>query len=269
MHLPASGSARTIVLVHGWPGLPSDYGAVRDRLSGFRVFVPDLRGFGAGFRGGLAHDDATATAQARHVLRQADDAGATEGVIIGGYDIGSRIAQAAMRLEPARFGGAVITPAYPGIGSRAADPSLAPVFWYQHFHRERVVIELIDGKPDAVRAYLDHIWRSWSGPGVVNGPPNRDEVIAAYARPGAFAASIQWYVANRGYDGDASPLDIPTTMLWPGEDPLFPLEWADRLGDHFTRATLCPVEGVGHFIPSEVPEELSRAVTSLADAAPR
>ncbi|PPF87186.1 alpha/beta hydrolase [Pseudoclavibacter sp. RFBJ3] len=255
-----------VILVHGWPGLPSDYDAVRDALQPATTLVPDLRGFGAAFAGELPLAEATAEAHARRLLDGLADPASGGRTIIAGYDIGSRIAQAALRLDPSRFDGAVLTPAYPGIGDRATAPSLAPTFWYQHFQREPIAAELIDGRPDAVTSYLDYLWRTWSGAAAPQRHPQREELIAAYSRPGAFAASIQWYLANRGYAGELPPIETPTVMLWPTEDPLFPIEWADRLDDHFSRVSLHPVVGSGHLLPIEAPAAFVSAIRSLVVA---
>lgn len=252
-----------VVLVHGWPGLPSDYDAVQDELRPATVIVPDLRGFGAAFEGELPLKGATADAHARRLLSALEGVEVAGRTVIAGYDIGSRIAQAALRLDPSRFDGAVLTPAYPGIGDRATAPSLAPVFWYQHFQREPIAAALIDGNPDAVGRYFDYLWSAWSGPTAPSTHPQREELIAAYSRPGAFAASIQWYLANRGYVGDQPPIETPAVMLWPTEDPLFPIEWADRLGEHFTDITMRPVGGSGHFLPIEAPSAFVDAIRSL------
>ncbi|PPF47204.1 alpha/beta hydrolase [Pseudoclavibacter sp. AY1F1] len=252
-----------VILLHGWPGLPSDYDEVRDALLPATTIVPELRGFGTAFDGYLPLGEATAEAHAHRILDTLEDSVVGGRTIIAGYDIGSRIAQAALRLAPSRFDAAVLTPAYPGIGDRATAPSLAPTFWYQHFHREPIAAGLIDGKPGAVATYLDYLWHAWSGATAPQRHPHREELIAAYSRPGAFAASIQWYLANRGYAGDPSPIKTPTVMLWPTEDPLFPTEWADRLDDHFTRATLQFVAGSGHLLPIEAPAALASAIRSF------
>lgn len=249
-----------VVLLHGWPGLPSDYDEVVAGLAVDRVIVPDLRGMGAGYDGILDIEEATAQAHADRVLETLDAEGVDDGIVIVGYDIGSRIAQAALGTAPHRFRGAVLTPAYPGIGDRAASPSLASTFWYQHFHREPVAAALIDGDERAVRTYLTYLWETWRADAAP--PPHLDEIVAAYARPGAFAASLQWYVANRGYAADDEPITVPTTMLWPDSDPLFPVGWADRLSEHFSDVRLEVVTDCGHFIPVERADAVVRAIRS-------
>ena len=58
----------------------------------------------------------------------------------------------------------------------------------------------------------------------------------------------------------ADRLDIPTTVLWPEHDPLFPRAWSDRLDQFFTDVELRFVDGVGHFTPLEYPAQLAGAV---------
>jgi pimeloyl-ACP methyl ester carboxylesterase len=53
---------------------------------------------------------------------------------------------------------------------------------------------------------------------------------------------------------------VPTTVLWPEHDPLFPLGWSDRLDAFFADVTLRPLAGTGHFTPLEAPDAVARAV---------
>ena len=46
---------------------------------------------------------------------------------------------------------------------------------------------------------------------------------------------------------------MPTTVLWPEHDPLFPREWSDRIGEFFADARLTWLDGAGHFSPLEAP----------------
>lgn len=244
-----------VVMLHGRPGLPSDYEAVLAHLPGIRCVVPELSGLGTGFRGAMSRRTAPAEAHAERVLAGLPH---DASLLVVDYDIGSRIAQAMLRAAPHRFAGAVLTPGYPGIGTRAGDPGMAAQFWYQHFHRTPLAADLIDGRPDAVRAYLTYIVESWAADDRLATGSRFDDVVRQYARPGAFAASIAWYRDNVGY-ADGSPIRVPTTILWPDADPLFPLEWADDLDAWFTDVELRPVAS-GHFVSLEAPETVAEAI---------
>jgi pimeloyl-ACP methyl ester carboxylesterase len=129
--------------------------------------------------------------------------------------------------------------------------------------------ELIDGKPEAVRAYLRHFWTHWSGPGF---EPELDHLVEAYSAPGAFTASINWYRAGAGSVATSAAENAPapgerigvrTAVLWPEHDPLFPREWSDRLDEFFSDVRLRFVDGVGHYAPLEYPEVLAEEIVGL------
>ena len=126
-----------------------------------------------------------------------------------------------------------------------------------------------------MRAYLEHFWTHWSGPGYVPDAAELDRLADAYARPGAFTASINWYRAGAGTVAMAmqekapAPDDriaAPTTVLWPEHDPLFPREWSDRVDDWFADAQMRLLDGVGHFTPLEAPEAFAAAVLERVGA---
>jgi pimeloyl-ACP methyl ester carboxylesterase len=234
-----------VVLLHGWPGLPNDYRRLIPMLDkDFRVVVPDLLGFGAGFTGPVDYEDATADAHARRVL-SALHAEGIEDPVLAGYNMGSRIAQAMARAEPSSVRGLVITPGYPGIGARAAHP--------EHLPR-------IDGSEKAVRTYLTDLWREWAHDPKLVDDAGFEAVVSAYARPGAFTASLSWFRANPGSEGGVSRVTVPTTMLWPEEDPIFPIAWADALGEWFANYELVAVPSCGHCLPLEAPEVVAAAI---------
>ena len=123
--------------------------------------------------------------------------GLTRPVIVG-YDIGSRIAQTLAAERPDLVRALVISPPVPGIGRRILSPDAQREFWYQQFHRLELATELIDGNPGAVRAYLRYFWEHWSGPDFELPAQHLEDLVTAYAPPGAFAASIGWYRAGAG-----------------------------------------------------------------------
>ena len=117
-----------MLLLHGWPGDRTDYREVALLVSAAAdVIVPDLRGFGESDKHGA--DPAgqyNAAAQARSIIGLIDEL-ALGRPVIGGYDIGSRIAQAIARDRPDLVRGLVIAPPLPGIGDRILAPLARPV----------------------------------------------------------------------------------------------------------------------------------------------
>jgi pimeloyl-ACP methyl ester carboxylesterase len=274
----AGPGAPAVLLLHGWPGDRTDYRAVAPLLSAAAdVVVPDLRGFGESDKHQVhPASQYTAAAQARSLIALIGELGLTRPVIAG-YDIGSRIAQAIAAGRPDLVRALVIAPPLPGIGDRILQPQAQREFWYQAFHQLEVCTELIDGQPDAVRAYLRHFWSHWSGPDYVLAGDHLDHLVSVYGPPGAFAASISWYRAGAGsvaaslaeqVPAPDRRITVPATVLWPSHDPLFPRDWSDRIDDFFAAATLTGLDGIGHFSPVECPAGFAAAITAAAAGTP-
>jgi pimeloyl-ACP methyl ester carboxylesterase len=159
-------------------------------------------------------------------------------------------------------------PPLPGAGDRILSQDGLREFWYQPFHRLPLSHELIDGNPGAVRAYLAHFWDHWSARGWTLPDDRFDELVALYARPGAFMASIAWYRAGAGAVAQSAAeqppapgdrIKVPTTVLWGEHEPLFPPAWSDRLDEFYADVELEVLEGVGHFAPVEAPAAVAAA----------
>ncbi len=264
------GQGPAVVLLHGWPGDRTDYREVTALLAvAADVVVPDLRGFGESDK--HPADPAaqySADAQARSVIGLITELGLDQPVIAG-YDIGSRIAQTIARDRPDLVRALVIAPPLPGIGDRILRPEAQREFWYQSFHQLPLCTELIDGQPGAVGAYLRHFWSHWSGPEFELTEDHLEHLVSVYGPPGAFAASIAWYQAGAGSvarslaEQAPRPQDriaVPTSVLWPAHDPLFPADWSDRIGEFFSDATLTRLERAGHFSPLEAADAIASAI---------
>jgi pimeloyl-ACP methyl ester carboxylesterase len=245
-----------VVLLHGWPGSTHDYDAVADTLRQHTdLLVPELLSLEGG-----------ALERADRVLLQMAERGFEQAIVVG-YDVGSRVAQALARLRPQAVERLVLSPPLPGVGDRVLSPQAQAEFWYQPFHQLRLADALIDGNEPAVRAYLRHFWHHWSGPDWTVPADAFERLVATYAQPGAFTASISWYRAGAGTVAQAiaerppeARLDTPTTVLWGTHDPLFPTAWADRLDDHFLAARLHVLDRIGHFVPLEAPQAVLDAI---------
>jgi pimeloyl-ACP methyl ester carboxylesterase len=264
------GPGPPVVLLHGWPGDHADWDAVARALGDeLDVVVPDLRGFGESDKHLADPVDAySAAGQARSVIGLIDELG-LERPVMAGYDIGSRIAQEVARVSPASLRALVIAPPLPGVGERVLSASAQEEFWYQAFHQLSLAEQLIDGDRAAVRGYLEHFWTHWSGPQYEPSAHALDRLAAHYGEPGAFVASINWYRAGAGTvarslaEQAPSPderIGVPTTVLWPEHDPLFPVQWSDRLAEFFSDLQLRTMPEAGHFSPLEAPERFVQAL---------
>lgn len=267
------GDGPAVILLHGWPGSRRDYREVVPRLRGEAdLVVPDLRGFGESDRhADRAPAEYAAPAQAASVLGLIAELGLRSPILVG-YDIGSRVAQAMAREAPELVAGLVLSPPLPGIGERILSPRAMGEYWYQSFHQLALAEELMALGPPAVRAYLHHFWSHWSADGWEQPAEELERLVASYAAPGAFAASIAWYRAGAGAVArslaETAPttedrIAAPTLVLWGSEEPLFPLEWADRLDEFFAAAEFKALPGVGHFAPLEAPDAVADAVRAL------
>jgi pimeloyl-ACP methyl ester carboxylesterase len=271
-----SGSGSAVLLLHGWPGDRGDYRALVPLL-GDEVdqIVPDLRGFGESDKHAVdPRQGYSAAAQVRSLVALIDELGVGP-VLVAGYDVGSRVAQALARSAPERVRALVIAPPLPGVGDRVLRPEAQREYWYQAFHQLALVEQLVDGRRDAVSSYLRHFWEHWSGPAFQLAEADLERLVDHYAPPGAFTASIGWYRAGSGTVAtslaETAPaaedrIAAPTAVLWPEHDPLFPSAWADRLEEFFTTVTVTRLPQSGHFSPLEAPDAYLTAIrAALAD----
>lgn len=263
-----------VLLLHGWPGFWYDWRRVLPRLAEFTsVIALDLRGFGSSAKPDWpVHEAYSAEAQARNVLALLDQL-QVERIILGGYDIGSRVAQTLAHMAPERVHALVLSaPVYPGFGRRPLEPEAQRERWYQHFHQLLQADALIGHDQETVRLYLSHFYDHWVGNKQALRPAEFAEIVKTYAQPEAIRGSIAWYRAGGGSGqmaltaGDVPPVPIPhpTRILWGEADPILPPAWADRLSDTFSHLLGVHIlPAIGHFVPFEAPEAVVEAIRTV------
>lgn len=265
------GSGPAVVLLNGWPGDRHDYDLLAPKLSDrAEVITVDLRGYGESDK----HSDTAGSENMENWYGVKGEADAVShliekelglsNVILGGYDVGSFVAQTLASLRPDLIKGLVVSPPLPGAGRRILEVEPTRVYWYSSFIRTPLAEELLDGKPDAVRPFLRYLITYWSGPNHVVDENRINHLTEMYSQPGTFIGGSGHYRTNWNnpvtfYANETKPprnerITTPTSILWAEFDPCFPLSWSDRLDDFFTNWKMTVLKDCGHFTPIEAPD---------------
>lgn len=219
---------------------------------------------------GKAVEIADEQAFARDIVNLLDDLRMDQAILVG-HDIGSAVGAAVARMAPDRVRGLVLlNPTHPYIGDKRLRPDAIREAWYQSFHLLPLAEQLIDGETALVRLYLSHFYQHWAGERRI-APAEFEQVVGTYAKPGAFAASIQWYrarAARRGKPEELPPVTVPTVALWGDRDPMRPLDHREGFERAFPASTSRVLSGVGHFVPAEAPLDVIAAIKRLLTPSP-
>ncbi|MDE8349368.1 MAG: alpha/beta hydrolase [Acidocella sp.] len=262
LRVTETGQGRPLLLLHGWPEFWFTWAKIMPHLAAnFRLIAPDLRGFGGSDKTPPGYSTAMTAEQHANDLAALLDALNLPQVGLVAHDIGALIGQHLIRAHPGRVNRffAFDCP-YPGIGRRWIEGGQLRNSWYMWFHQTKLAVELVGHSRATLEIYLHHMMQ-----GGCQNKQAFDDNFADFVDnmlvPGNLQGGFNWYVSNaRAVPPPTQPIDIPTRILWPGADPVFPLAWMDRLGAFFSNLQLSVFEGVGHFPHQEQPDAAALAV---------
>lgn len=227
-----------VVLLHGIPGSAADWLPVAERLSDrHRVLVCDLLGFGASPRPSSI-DGLWADAQADALAPLID-----EPAIIAGHDFGGPVALTLYRRRPELFSRLVLM----ATNAFTDTPIPMPI---------RAVTWPLLG-PVAEHALM-------SGPAlrmIARGRADVGDRAQARATRLIFAAALR-ELAQRYAPIEATlpAIAVPTTVLWGDRDEFFSPADGHRLSAAVPGAELRVLEGAGHFVARERPDDVAAAI---------
>lgn len=253
-----SGEGTPVVLLHGFP----DSGRLwRNQVpaltgAGFRVVVPDLRGYGGS-------DKPAGVESYRMSALAADVSGLLDHLGIGrahvvGHDWGAALAWVLATARPDRVDHlAVLSVGHPA-SFAAAGLAQREKSWYMLlFQFEEVAEQWLSGDN-----WSD--FRAWAG------HPDADAVIAELEASGSLTPALNWYRANvRPRSLVAPPTDWPAVPgpvmgIWSDGDRFLTEAQMTRSRDHVAGSWRYErLSGPGHWMQLEAPDAVNDLLTDF------
>lgn len=273
---PADG--QPVILLHGWPYDIHSYADASALLAeqGFRVIVPHLRGFGSTrFLSADTVRNGQQAALAQDVIALMD-ALDIPSAVIGGYDWGGRTANNVAALWPQRYAGLVAVSGYITVNLAANLKPLAPEaelgWWYQYyFATPRGEL----GYRQNTKEFNRLIWTKAS-PLWRFDDTTYDLSAAAFDNPDHVAIVVhnyRWRLSlapgEPRFDADEArlagkpPVTVPAITI--GSD----FDGAAKDGAGYRSLYTGPyehrvLEGIGHNVPQEAPEQFTAAIADVS-----
>jgi pimeloyl-ACP methyl ester carboxylesterase len=256
-----TGEGRPVVLLHGFPDTGRLWRHQVPALAhaGFKVIVPDLRGYGASDK----PEDVDAYGipfLAGDVLGVLDAAGVERAHVVG-HDWGAALAWATASLVPDRVDHLVaLSVGHPGAFVAAGLEQRARS-WYMLLFQFKDVAEQWLSNNDWAN------FREWSG------HPDADAVIADLERNGSLTPGLSYYRANippESYVGP--PLELPpvqasTMGVWSSDDVALLEDQMTGSSKFVTGSWRYErIDGAGHWMQLEAPDKVNAL---LLDFLPR
>jgi len=258
-----AGAGPPVLLLHGWPDTSALWREVSSRLveAGHTVVTPDLRGCG---RSDKPTD--TASYAMRHlvgdVVAVLDDLG-TAPVALVGHDWGANLAWVSAIAAPERFSHlAALSVGHPtAFRSAGLDQQMRSWYTLLFFHEGVGEKFLRRHDYEAMRHWMGH--------------PDVEAVIAELERDGQMSAHLRWYRANLPPDAfvtdppTLAPVTVPTLGVWSsGDRALTEHQMTDSAQYCVNGFRYVRIERAGHWLPLDVPDELTRELVKFFHDAP-
>jgi pimeloyl-ACP methyl ester carboxylesterase len=300
LHLVDAGEGPLVVLSHGFPELGYSWRHQVPALvdAGYRVLVPDQRGYGRSSQPGATEDYDIAHLTG-DLVALLDDVGAERATFVG-HDWGALVVWSLALLHPARVDG-VVGMSVPFVPRGPAPPVtilrqlFGEAFFYMLHFQEPGVAEADLGRDPATTmrrllcaagpedgAGIDPAAFAPDGRGFVDRIPEADGLpdwltqaeldhyVAEFTRTG-FRGPVSWYRnLDRNWELTAHVADAhveaPSLFIGGSRDPVLimtpPSIGADRLADH--RGDVL-VDGAGHWVQQQSPTEVNAALLAFLD----
>ncbi|MEU6841560.1 alpha/beta fold hydrolase [Streptomyces sp. NPDC046716] len=234
------GDGTPVVLVHGHPFNRSLWAPQAGALTaaGFRVLVPDLRGYG---ESEVAEGKVLLSRFADDVLALLDHAG-VERAVLGGVSMGGQIAMEFHRRHPRRTSALVL--------SDTSAPAETPE---GKEHRARLADRLL---AEGMAGYADEVIDKMLAAYNVTALPRVAADVLAMMRatdPRGAAAALRGRAERPDYRESLAAARVPALVVVGADDVYTPVAEAEAIARLIPDATLAVIEGAGHLPGAEQP----------------
>jgi pimeloyl-ACP methyl ester carboxylesterase len=231
---------KTLILIHGAGGDHLSWPTQLRRLSGYRVFAPDLPGHGKSRGHGLQR-----IADYGEVILGWIQALQLPKVILGGHSMGGAIALWLAINHPDTLSGLVL------ISTGAVLPVNLSLI-------EELATQV--GFPTAIDKIMTWSFSSRIEPALAENVKKqmlklRPSVLAGDFRACDLVDQIQ----------DLGKVMVPTLVLVGDEDKMTPIRFSEQLKEGIDNVEMIVIKGSGHMLPLELPEETARNVRGFMD----
>jgi pimeloyl-ACP methyl ester carboxylesterase len=267
----AEGAGPTILCLHGFPDHARSF---RSQLpafarAGFRAIAVTMRGYEPSSQ--PVDGDYQLLRMAEDVAAWVDDLGAGR-VHLVGHDWGAIIGYCVAAMWPERLRSlTTLAIANPGrfVPAVRRHPGQLLKSWYTFFFQIRGLAEAVVARRDG--AFIEKLWRDWS-PGWELPADELAAVKATFAKPGVVHASLGYYRAMFDLAARdartvrsrlARPIEVPTLALTGALDGCMDTRLHDtamRPADFPRGLRVERIEGAGHFLHQEKPDEVNALI---------
>jgi len=265
LHYVELGEGPLVVLLHGFPEF---WYAWRNQIAalasaGFRVVAPDQRGYNLSSKpeGIAAYGAARLVEDVAALVRHC---GAEKAFVVG-HDWGAGVAWAFAMEHPEMVERLVVLNGpHPErlLHALRTSPIQWIRSWYIFFFQLPALPEAVS-ELDRYAFLLKPLREEPTRPGAFT----RDDLalyVAAYAKPGALTAMINWYRAIlRGKTPKVRRTEVPVLVLWGENDPHLDREIATPSAELVPNARVVFVPGATHWLQHDAPERVNEELVAF------
>ena len=235
-YLEQGAGPAVVILHHSWgsPGwLP-----FHDRLAeGHRVIVPDMPGWGGSERPAWARDPRDIAIITTRLLSRLE----LDDVKLVGLGFGGYVAAELATMNPSRLAHLIL------VGAAGLQPKTG---------------EITDQMMLSHRKYIEESFRDAETYTGYVGEEPPDDIRQLWDLSREMTARVTWkpYMFNRRLTPLLGDLDVPTLIVWGERDKVVPFACAGQFAAAIPNARVEVVEGAGHVVELEEPEQLAALV---------